>query len=127
PSFSAKDDSFLSAVGPFFDVYPRPHDGFHVEGALTFTSLALKVEEPITNCTSSPCQQNPFQRVGHELSGLGLVGGAGYEGWFGTQSSLGVLLRVQYLTATLRRNDLVRPDAPVSLVVPAVLLAYTYH
>lgn len=106
----------FALVGPFFDWYPTPEKGFHIQAALGVASLSgvqldafpLRDDEPYT------------------AFGGGVMFGVGYEWWIAEQWSMGVLGRV--MGAVLRGKD----DQDVRWThtagtSPSVLLSVTYH
>lgn len=126
PSLSDNELSALHGVGPFFDVYPDPSDGIHVQAALTYASLSIKADEypsGTSSCNSQPC--GPPATVERTDHGLGLVVGMGYEGWVSPETSVGIILRLQYFATPLGLHGPVGPGASNSLVIPAVLIATT--
>jgi hypothetical protein len=123
-------DVTLVGTGPFVDVYPLPKNGFHVQAALTYSTLwmspmtTIEVEPgPSVYCSSTPCTVT--KKVDYGGSGLGLMWGIGFEGWTSPQFAAGVLFRFQYFSTTVMADDAPYPNATASVVVPALLVTLT--
>lgn len=123
PALSDTETSLVYGVGPFFDVYPRPNDGFHVEAALAYTTLHVVAIDRVDCTNVSACL--PRVRADRNDNGLGLVAGLGYEAWVGEQASFGLLLRIQYFATSLGLHGPTGNGTTNSLVIPAALLAVT--
>jgi hypothetical protein len=110
----------LGQIGPYVDVYPDPHGGFHFLGGLTYASLSLNDGQGTSK---------------QEGSGYGLNAGVGYDFWVSPTVSLGVLARVTYARTTLSQYANVNsPDATAakvtvtdSMVAPSLLFSVSYQ
>lgn len=105
----------VALIGPFFDWYPNPHRGFHLQGALGLATLTPRI------FGDSATERSEYLAVG-----AGLMLGAGYDVWVDEEWSLGVLART---TAAVCSGE---DDVDVSwlhLVItsPALLVTLTYH
>jgi len=123
PALSDTEMSLVYGVGPFFDIYPKPNDGFHVEAALTYTTLKVAAIDRVACINVSPCSGQV--RADRNDNGLGVVAGLGYEAWVGPQASFGLLLRVQYFATSLGLHGPTGNGTTNSLVIPAALLEVT--
>ncbi len=84
----------LGLLGVFIDYYPKPTEGFHVQGALGVGTLSYERD------SSSGV---PPETWGG--GGGGAMLGVGYEGWVGSQWSLGGVARVIGVSAAMRGED----------------------
>jgi hypothetical protein len=105
----------VALIGPFFDRYLDPTEGFHFQVALGIATLTPRV------FGHSGTEQSEYLAVGG-----GLMLGAGYDWWVAEEWSLGVLART---TATVVRG---RDDSDVRwmhvvVTSPGLLLTLTYH
>ena len=105
----------LVAYGPFFDVYPDPHGGFHAQ---LFLGLAdLNVHRERTTPSVVVDDEDPH--------GFAFILGAGYEWWVGDEVGVGVLGRFTY--APLDVGDGSTTSVDVVVTTPALLLTATYN
>lgn len=105
----------LALLGPFVDFYPNPKDGFHVQGAIGITGLNFAER----SSTVPP----PKEWSG---GGGGLMFGAGYEFWVGSQWSIGGIARVLLVSATMREKDS-DTDFSGKAFAPSILFVATHH
>lgn len=105
----------VALIGPFFDRYPDPTEGFHFQAALGIATLTPRV------FGHSGTEQSEYLAAGG-----GVMLGAGYDWWVAEEWSLGVLART---TAALVSGS----DASdvrwwhVVVTSPGLLLTLTYH
>jgi hypothetical protein len=104
------DSGGLTMLGPFFDLYPAPRAGFHLQAA---PGVALLFP-------------------GHSSAtgdlfgvGFGAMAGLGYEGWVSDNWGLGVLARVQFFTATITNADADKYSALA--LAPSLLMTTTFN
>jgi hypothetical protein len=104
---SGNPDGYLgySVVGLFGDYYPDPTGGLHFMAGISYSTLKFTA--------NSGGESNP-------ASGLGLVGGVGYEWWVGREWSVGPVARLHWASL----NDDVEGWQVLS---PVLLLGFTYH
>jgi len=97
-------------LGAFIDGFPDPTGGFHVGGALGFSSVTA---EELGESGDTL-----------EMAGLGGAVWLGYDFWVGSEWSVGPLLRVM-ATADQDRGD----DTDVTAVTRSITLSFTalYH
>ncbi|MEP7050495.1 MAG: hypothetical protein ABJB12_09095 [Pseudomonadota bacterium] len=94
----------LNMIGLISDFYPNPRRGLHVQAMLGYAVLS------ITQHGSS--SRSP--------SGIGLMGGVGYDFWVSAEWSAGVLGSFEYAGARL--NDVSYP-----VLSPALRASFTYN
>lgn len=100
----------ISTIGPFVDYYLDPRAGLHFQGFLGFGVVSAQ------SADGRASQNNP--------SGLALSVGLGHD-WFVSDAwSIGVMGRLQYLSAKYEVNS---SSDTHSVIVPAVLATFTYH
>jgi hypothetical protein len=95
----------LNMIGLVSDFYPNPRKGLHFQAMLGFAVLTIT-------------QQNSASS--HSPSGIGLMGGVGYDFWVSAEWSAGVLGSFQYAGAKLN-------DASYPTLSPALLASFTYN
>jgi len=122
----------VGVVGPFVDVYPNPQVGFHVQGAIGLAVLSAAKGDAQLVCNSVTsvgpiCVTEINPPDDYFGTGLGVVVGAGYEGWIGDQWSIGGMARLTYASGTLRPMNETIPDVKASVLVPGALFTVTYH
>jgi hypothetical protein len=94
----------LSMIGLVSDWYPNPKRGLHLQAMLGYAVLSIT-----QNGTSSVSP-----------SGIGLVGGLGYDFWVSAEWSAGVLGNFAYAAAKLN-------DASYPTLAPTLLASFTYN
>jgi hypothetical protein len=94
-----------SAIGLVADIYPTPREGLHFMAGANYSTLHFDYD--------NGAQSGP-------ATGVGLVGGVGYEAWIGREWSLGPLARLHWASVSQGR------DTP-SVLSPVFLLGLTYH
>ncbi len=94
----------LNMIGLVSDFYPNPTKGLHFQAMLGYAVLSIT-----QNGASS---QSP--------SGIGLLGGVGYDFWVSEEWSIGMLGNFSYAAAKL--NDVSYPT-----VSPSLLASFTYN
>lgn len=99
-------------IAAFVDWYPRPRNGFHLQGALGVAGLSAAGAAP--------------RKDAYQAGGIGLSLGAGYEWWVGDEWSLGLLGRVTAIGLSGKDDAEVEFRHAVS-TSPALLLTLTYH
>jgi hypothetical protein len=105
----------VALIGPFFDRYPDPTQGFHFQAALGLATLTPRV------FGHSGTEQSEYVAVGG-----GLMLGAGYDVWVADEWSLGVLARTTAAAVTGSDASNVR-WWHVVVTSPGLLLTLTYH
>lgn len=106
----------FALVGPFFDWYPTPHKGFHLQAALGVASLSG------VQLDAFPVRDDePYTAIGG-----GIMFGVGHEWWIGEQWSMGVLGRVMGALLMGKDDQDVRWYHAAG-TSPSVLLTVTYH
>jgi hypothetical protein len=95
----------LQMLGLVADWYPNPTKGLHFQALVGYAGLSFGASDGSTSETAS---------------GLGLMGGVGYDFWVSTEWSIGVLGRLAY--AAPKRDEL-----SFSVVSPALLASFTYN
>lgn len=93
-----------SVLGVFGDYYPNVAGGLHVMAGVNLSLFRFTADNGVA---STPA------------SGLGLLGGVGYEWWVGRQWSIGPLARLHWASV----NDV----EAIRVLVPVIVLAGTYH
>jgi hypothetical protein len=112
----------VSSIGPFADWYVDPTNGFHVELGIGLGVVSAAQGTP----TTSNGQTNTFPPKDESGNGISLFAGVGYEWWVADQLSLGVLARLQYVSASVEGSgDTQSSDTKV--MMPAILASLTYH
>jgi hypothetical protein len=113
-SGTAEDSTFTqSNIGLFFDVYPSPEQGFHIQGLLGFG-------------VASMTSDNSDSDEDDDATGGVLELGIGYEGWVGEQWGIGVLGRVTVAKLHPTEGD-DADEVDISIFTPAILFTATYH
>ena len=109
-------------LAPFIDYYIDPKSGLHFQAAIGISSLTVG-----DGCADESCDDGGVRVIREQAtSGFGLMAGVGYEGWIGSQWSMGVLARVQYGQVTGEDRDEVEVKHTV-LALPSILLTATLH
>ena len=75
----------LTLYGPMLDLYPRPRDGWHIQGSLGLASFNMGFG------TTGSIDPRPAQA--HVAVGFGSMLGGGYEWFVAEQWSVGLMLR----------------------------------
>lgn len=96
-------------IGPYFDWYPDPAEGFHALATLSFARLTLTTND---------------QQQGDAATGFGLGLGAGYDWWVGKEWSVGVLGRFTYGSLKFGSGSSATSE---STIAPMVLASITYQ
>ncbi len=94
----------LQMIGLVGDYYPNPSKGLHFQGMLGYAVMSLNV-----NGASS-----------FSPSGVGVVGGVGYDFWVSEEWSIGVLGRFAYVAAKYQ-------DESWPTLAPALVASFTYN
>jgi hypothetical protein len=102
----------LAYIGPYIDWYFDPKGGFHLQGMLELTRLAVGTGNGNVS-TETPV-------------GGGIGGGVGYDFWLGEAFSMGILGRINFSSNTYT------PDGATTSVTdktvnPMLFLSFTYH
>lgn len=100
----------LEMFGLVSDLYPDPRSGLHFQTMFGYAVLSTSRNGDTSN--------------GDGASGLGLMGGVGYDSWVGDDWSIGFLARVVY-AATKFDSAGVSLNFPT--VVPGVVATFTYN
>ena len=95
----------LQMIGLVTDIYPNPKQGLHFQAMLGYAVLSVS---------------NNGDTGDVSPSGVGVLGGVGYDFWISEEWSMGVLGRVAYAAAKL--NDQANPT-----IAPALLASFTYN
>ena len=94
----------LNMIGLVSDFYPNPTKGLHFQAMLGYAVVSITQDGA---SSVSP-------------SGVGLIGGVGYDFWVSEEWSIGVLGNVAYAAAKLH-------DVSYPTVSPALLASFTYN
>ncbi len=94
----------LNMIGLISDYYPNPSKGLHFQALLGYAVMSL----------------NDHNSSNYSASGLGVMGGVGYEFWVSEEWSIGVLGRFAY--AATKYQDTSWPT-----IAPALLASFTYN
>lgn len=94
-----------SVFGLFADYYPDPTAGLHFMAGLNYSVMQFKADSGVE---SDPA------------SGVGLMGGMGYEWWIGRDWSVGPVARLHWASV----SDV---GGRTSVLSPVFLLGFTYH
>jgi hypothetical protein len=116
-SYPSDVDLNLVMIAGFFDWYPNPRQGFHLQGLAGIAAV-------------STTDSNGNATTDRTPAGIGLGIGIGHEWWIGNQWSIGVLGRLLYAHASVTENHGVGTydyTEKHSVVAPSVLFAATYH
>lgn len=113
--------AILSSIGPFVDWYPNPENGAHIEAAIGFAVVSAG-KGTDTNGGSVV----PFPPKDESGNGFSLLLGGGYEWWVGEQLSLGLLARLQYVSASVQGSG-DTTSSSVKTWIPALLGTLTYQ
>lgn len=100
----------LQMFGLVSDIYPDPRTGFHFQAMIGYAVLSASRDGQSTS-TNDP-------------SGLGLMGGIGYDFWVSNEWSVGVLARFAY-AATKFEDAGASLDLPTT--APGLLATFTYN
>jgi hypothetical protein len=103
-------------VSPIVDFYFFPKLGFHAQAGVGLATYIAGVADPVD---SGPRAQ------AHTATGIGFMGGVGYEWWVTRAWSIGLLARVVYGSTT--GNDPRGVEWSHKTFVPAALVGATYH
>jgi hypothetical protein len=109
----------LSSIGPFADWYFDPAKGLHAQAAIGFAALQAK-----QGSSSNP---NSFPPQDYSGTGGSFMAGIGYDWWVGSQWSLGLLGRVQYLSGSLTDSTAGDPKVDLQAFVTSILATATYY
>lgn len=94
----------LNTIGLVSDFYPNPKKGLHFQAMFGYSVLTITQNGPSS----------------HSPSGIGLMGGVGYDFWVSAEWSAGVLASFEYAAAKLN-------DASYPTLAPALLASFTYN
>jgi hypothetical protein len=107
----------VSMIGPFIDYYFDPSEGLHLQALVGYGVISVSSQNANGTTTS-----------GSSPAGLALSVGFGDEWWVGEQWSIGVLARLQYLSAKNDQSILgVDFTDHNSVIVPGLLATFTFH
>jgi len=101
----------LQMFGLVSDFYPNPRSGLHLQAMLGYAVLSSRRNGQSTTSNSDP-------------SGLGLMGGVGYDGWVSDDWSIGVVVRVAYAAT---RYDDAGSSLSLPTIAPGLLATFTYN
>lgn len=110
-------------IGVMGDWYIDPKQGFHVQGALGIAGVAFAEESGRLHDVTVDDEPRVVRATGkHDAGGFGVMVGAGYEFWVGSQVGIGPLLRFDYGSAQSEKKDWQHNAWALSL-----LATLTYH
>jgi hypothetical protein len=112
PEAEVQDEhaAFLSTVGVLADWYVDPSKGFHVQGVVGAGALRL----------SDTADSD------YVASGTVVSGGIGHEWWMGPETSLGILVRVDWASLSYR-DDGLQTDHEHRILHVGLAVTATYH
>jgi hypothetical protein len=103
----------ISGIGPFVDYYFDPSGGAHAQAALLLSGAYVQEKDETASASGF---------------GYGAMLGGGYEFWIGEQWSLGPLVRLTVYSDKLEQSGSgTNVKSTLTLFVPSVLIAATYH
>jgi hypothetical protein len=100
----------LQMFGLVSDIYPDPRSGLHFQAMLGYAVLSAT--------------QNGQSTSTNDPTGLGLMGGIGYDFWVSNEWSVGVLARVAYAAT---KFDDTGANVGIPTTAPGLLATFTYN
>jgi hypothetical protein len=128
PSYSANGAPFtggaavVSSIGPFLDWYIDPTKGLHAQASIGYAAVNAARGNPM-NVRGMTVT---FPANDEKGNGFSLLLGGGYEWWVADQLSLGLLARVQFVSASVAASG-DTTSSSVKTWIPALLATLTYQ